>query len=798
MRKILKYRTSNIRVTMWQPIPPMLRPKPVAGPQTKARKASRKSPPKTGRKPASKRAFAMPVMSVVRTGIRNRNLPLRGAACSSIDYAPATSGPSPAETSTLPSVPTTGLPFSGRWSGAMDELCRDFTELASKLGDLLDHDENESIEMEDAPFKACPREDANRLDRIPILIGCLAGLLIPERDRANQELIPLVRAVVPDGGFRIVDIFRFRGGDHSLRLIDEMYRCAVHYDSQAIADLTDTVLFTLAVGYGEDCLLDRLVSRFYELHLAKVPPARSLADRVHSIAMAKLQMMRLKAGHTLPRVLLGSRTMYSPRDATVQDDLTIIIERSESEILDIIRLWLDRRIKLLAKHERELDLARPMADVSTVRNNKGALSRSVREAKHMAKALERVRWLHDHTFPTNNELDDLFDGLPEDGVEDGPSDGTADGDTSGVYDGEDVEVSGLRIVDRSRKGGRSKPDNAGKRNAATALSTLWPEHSPSRKGQAKVTGNRNRAGKSGSGDVLFGETASDVEDGIVVVPAFDKTGNRDIDDRLAPYRDGLAGQRLPLVRMPDLGPIRSRLVHMLPHLEPIIDRILTAMAPHQDVKLPPILLIGRPGCGKTTLLEELAKELNAPSVTIDGAGLSDANLLGVDYRWYTGAPGIHLDLITDHRVANPIIILDELEKVGGSDRNGDIRHKLLGLLEPRRASSFMCPYLGKPTNLCGVNWLFSANTNENIPLPLINRLEVINCPMPGKNHLETLAGQLLVAEYKSRGLHAGWATPLTPTELNLLARYWAGGSIRNLHRLVKAMIDARERFVATV
>ena len=90
--------------------------------------------------------------------------------------------------------------------------------------------------------------------------------------------------------------------------------------------------------------------------------------------------------------------------------------------------------------------------------------------------------------------------------------------------------------------------------------------------------------------------------------------------------------------------------------------------------------------------------------------------------------------------------------------------------------------------------MFSANTNENIPLPLINRLEVINCPMPGKNHLETLAGQLLAAEYKSRGLHVGWASPLTPAELNLLGRYWAGGSIRNLRRLVKAVIDAREKF----
>ena len=129
--------------------------------------------------------------------------------------------------------------------------------------------------------------------------------------------------------------------------------------------------------------------------------------------------------------------------------------------------------------------------------------------------------------------------------------------------------------------------------------------------------------------------------------------------------------------------------------------------------------------------------------------------------------------------------------------NGDLRTKLLGLLEPRRAASFLCPFLGKPTDLSAINWVFSANSNENIPVALLNRLEVIKCPLPTTAHLEILAPQLLAAEYAARGLHAGWATPITPDELVLLRRHWKGGSIRNLRRLVKGLLETRERFMPT-
>ena len=282
----------------------------------------------------------------------------------------------------------------------------------------------------------------------------------------------------------------------------------------------------------------------------------------------------------------------------------------------------------------------------------------------------------------------------------------------------------------------------------------------------------------------------------MVLPYLAETSNRDLKERLQPYHEQLQQQFLPLVPTPDLAPVRTRLVHMLPHLEAVIDRILNAMAPHKSVKIPPVLLVGAPGCGKTTLLEELVKLTGTPSLTFDAAGGSDANFLGLDLRWSTGAAGIHLDLIMEHRIANPVIVVDELEKLGGSLRNGDARTRLLGLLEPRRAQAFLDPFLSVPLDLRAVSWAFTANSLDDIAPALKNRLEIIRCPSPASKHLEQLAPQLLAAEYKSRGLGPEWAAPLTPSEIDMLKAHWPGGSIRDLRRLMAAVIETREVFMA--
>ena len=663
---------------------------------------------------------------------------------------------------------------------------RGFDELVSKLGDLLDYDATHDIVVKGTAFQGQIAPLQNRVDRLPVLIRCLAQLPIPERDRDMQSLIPLVRAVIPekapqqagqssdhvgrqdgrgaqdgqlgqqDDLYRIVDVFKHDADANPVRLIDELYLRAVRHDSQAIADLADTVLCRLASDPRGGRLVPRLASRFYELHLLEDDDAKSLTAFVHRQALARLQLLRLAAGDPAERVLHRKTMTFWTRARDFKGELAHVIATADKDILDAIGSWLDIRVAMFAAGEPDLVATWQKENATTERAEEAVWGdnpvRKRMEINRLSVELRDVGRLHDCLIGAANNTDDRADDRAE-----------AENECDG-------------------------PKPARSRHGRTDAKIMG--HRPSTTVSADCTEEEEENEEQADGDRVE-EDAS----GIVVIPIFEKSGNRELDERLKMYRDGLGGVRLPLVPTPDLAPVRAKLVHLLPHLKSVIDRILNAMVPHPYVKLPPVLLVGRPGCGKTTLLEELARLLGTPSLTIDGAGISDANLLGVDQHWGTGGPGVHLNLIVENEIANPILIFDELEKAGGSLRNGDIRTKLLGLLEPRRAGAFLCPFLGKPTNLSAVGWTFTANSTDTIPLPLLNRLETVVCPLPAREHLEKLAPQLLAAEYASRGLHAGWATPLTPDELALLRRHWPGGSIRNLKRLMSAVVSARERFM---
>ena len=257
--------------------------------------------------------------------------------------------------------------------------------------------------------------------------------------------------------------------------------------------------------------------------------------------------------------------------------------------------------------------------------------------------------------------------------------------------------------------------------------------------------------------------------------------------------EGLVGKPVPLVPTPDLAAVRNTLVGELPHLESVIDTILAPLAGQRSIRLPPTLLAGRAGCGKTTLAERLMAELGIPFATYDAAGVSDAMILGSNRRWTNAAPGLLLDLITGHEIANPGVIVDELDKLGGSDRNGDLRTSLLGLFEPRRAKAFLDRFLDVPVNYSHINWLATANETFHLPSALMSRLRVLKCPMPSRQHLEALAPQLMRSELASRGLDPRWYQPLTQEELQAIGRYWKGGSIRKLKRLVNGVMAAREK-----
>lgn len=142
-----------------------------------------------------------------------------------------------------------------------------------------------------------------------------------------------------------------------------------------------------------------------------------------------------------------------------------------------------------------------------------------------------------------------------------------------------------------------------------------------------------------------------------------------------------------------------------------------------------LCLDGPPGVGKTSIAESIAKAMEKPFERISLAGVSYKSFIKGSERLYKGSePGQIIKAMQNSKVSNPVILIDEIDKMGSSRENGSPAFALLDILEPKQCAKFTDEYLELPYDLSNATFVITSNDLRNIPDVLRDRLSIIHIP----------------------------------------------------------------------